>query len=358
MLAQSENDHLAAFDNESRNALFHIQLPRGSFPAVSDDNKNLAICVKEKLSIVNLTSGAVAATLPLPGMKGTVRCVFSPTSQQLAVSRRESVPRDCRTMVIETAAGKILLDNRPFKAQETEKIVIPADGFLLTNNSNLIDVATETNVWKFEGATLVKRSGRHVFYVADNALVPVILPHEEASRVLASIKSDNDVGVWRKGGKVHLNVDGVPESFRGQITDLLTKNIAQAGLTLSEDAPVTLFAEIQGPKQDRLSLPLVGTHDVTRYQSILSLKQDSHLLWRNVLPNIPERLGSVGRQSYAEYLKQLSSGPNLRLFQYPDFPYRLQRVTDTAQLPTREGLVLPLQFLGQSKLTAKGIAAP
>ncbi|HUE70023.1 MAG TPA: SHD1 domain-containing protein [Pirellulaceae bacterium] len=254
-----DKDHLLTMDPDRRvtvwkaaeaKAIYTVAMARGTQPALSGGGKYLAIAAPDKtVYVLEALTGKPLAKMDGYGIPEP-KLSFRPDGKQLASVRHSTA------QVWDVTTGKHAHTVGVYFTQNTTKVAWPADGFLLADGMNLLDLNRGILLWHYRGFGTAAHGvfGGRYWNIEGTPmgqfLASTPLPHAEAVRVASALDGGQMLAV-KPGMEIALDVRvNVPPAEQQAIRDSLTKKLTANGLKVVAAAPLVLHAAIEaGPPE-------------------------------------------------------------------------------------------------------------
>ncbi len=339
LITCNEPGSVAVWDFDARKLEFHFSIPRTSIPALSPDGKYIGFSGGSKVGLIDVASRAPVAMKAADKMDFWVKAQFSPSGKRLAASSQQKL------MIWDVETGDVLFQGDIPGLALAFGLHFPAEDFVLISNEYLVEWSSGIKVWQYNGGSHPVCEGGVVFYAGD-ALVPLTMPHPEATRLLDQAKKQSDLFVVKKGTSVALDVSNVPAQYQDEVKKSLTQQIEAVGCKVAPAAPVTVKATITGPQKDTASYFSAGSFEINRYNSTIAFEYAGKTIWSGTQSNVPGFLSSPREKSYQQQIDEAGAKPNLYYFGHVNLPEYLQKPSETSTGPGARAQ----QTLGVSKV--------
>lgn len=323
LITCNEPGTVAVWNFATRKLETYFNIPRTSIPALSPDDKYVGFAGGGKVGLIDLTKRAVVAGKGADKLDFWVKAQFSPSGKRLAASSQQKL------MIWDVETGNVLFQGDFPGLALAFGLHFPAENFVLISNEYLVEWESGIKVWQYQGGGHPVCQQSTVFYVND-ALVPVTMPHPEATRLLDQAKKQSDLFVVKKGTALALDVSGVPAQYQEEVKKSLTQQIEKVGCKVAPQAPVTVKAKVTGPESDTISYLSAGSFPFNRYASTISYEFAGKPIWSGTQTNVPGFLGNPREKSYQQQIDEAGAKPNLYYFGHANLPEYLQKPSENS----------------------------
>jgi WD40 repeat protein len=319
----------------------------------SPNRKYLAYGNGQGVTLLDPTLGQPVAQLHGPKSSGD-HLAFSFDGTRLAHFTYRPYP-NLRTYDLNT--GKLIGDAALPKETWTGPVVWAAPGYVLVNGY-LADLDKKIAVWRYftggiappiQGAP----DGRVWAFVHGQlnqppAVVAFNLPHDDAKKVIASIRAEENI-VLKPGMKISVEagVEGKPE-YQAKVLETLKQRCKDAGLIVEENPqPVRLVASTSNTGSKTLDYDIRGrgreTVTVPEYDCRIQIIKDGQTIWE-----VSSKAG--GSASFIVLLKQDETAQSQvnKANENPGSGFFLN-----ATIPGT--VAKPIEKLGTSRFTLRGV---
>lgn len=320
-------------------------------PALSPGRQHLAYVNGEQLSLINLQTEEVEATMTISATTHP-KLAFSSGADRLAV-----VTHDGAGKIFDVATGQV---SREFDAGLLPGLGLPVppifvnDDQVLFGHQYLVDLPSLIPLWQYQGAEAAVQGGDTVWFLAHQGnretgvLFGAELPHPGVQDALEQAMADPNFFAVKPGSRIKLNLDGLPDAKeRESIRETLIKQLESKELVVDPAGPVELIARIDPPASKTVTYHGFGGMQSVSFQEIsshLELQLDGKSLWKRTGTNQPFMVTYNQGQSLQDALKQHEK-PNYDVFKQASLPRVLVRPDENRDTRT----------LGSSQVTTKGI---
>lgn len=323
LLTLSQNGRVVIWDFESRTPVRRFNYHGACQPSLSNDRKYLAICGGDIFGIVNLEdASATPSVMKAPQMNYWLSSSFSPTCKRFAAATMGKL------MVWDVASGDVLFEGKIPGVPTNGQVHFPHEDFVMINNDKVIEIDSKIKLWRYHGASPVNIGGQTAFVhigKGSGKMLPISIPHPEALALLQEAKSDSDLFILKKGAKVSLDLNQVPQRYRGDVEQKLKENLERKGFVYAGSAPLVLTAKITGPTQEAINYTFAGSFVFNQYDSFLNLNYEGKSLWGSRASNVPGMVSGRDKAGIKKQLQQAGSKPNLGFFGGAQLPDYLQK---------------------------------
>ncbi|MCA9059294.1 MAG: hypothetical protein KDA85_12380, partial [Planctomycetaceae bacterium] len=346
LVTSNESGTVAIWDFDQKQIESSFRIPRTSVPAISPDGKHIGFCGGDRMGIFRIETQDAVGARPAPLMNFWVRSCFSPSGKYLAAASQQKL------MIWDLATADVVFEGDIPGLNLAFGLEFPDDDFVLISNEYLVEWKSRIKVWQYtNGGGNTNCEGGYTFF-ANGAIMPAKIPHPEALRMLDEAQNQSDLFVVKKGASIRVDVSGVPDQYRQEVSAGLTKQVEAVGCVVADSAPVTLKATISAPSQTTVSYFRLGDFAFTSYTSSIQYVCDGQIIWSGQTTNQPGMLQEKRDKSWQQQIDEAASKPNLYYFKTVKLPEFLQK----PQGPATPGkTVRAQQTIGVSKITTNGI---
>jgi hypothetical protein len=335
------NGHLACVDAITCKPYWHTRLSQNHALCASDDGKWLAVVDGHAVMIVDPQTGQSVATKMLEGNPhmGWTRVRWSPSGEKLLITFiSEGRVLDLKSG--EWIHGFSFPNAGPIAPNA---LAYPHDDYALLNNTMLVHLPTQIRVCEYQQAAGVASFGKSTLFAVQSdsggALMPIVVPHPSAEKILTTAKNDPKVFLIHPGVKVAIDASGAGE-HAARVTQSLEKAAQAAGYEISSSSPIRVVGSITGPKQEAVSYIAAGSYIANVYQSTVKLTWNGKDLWQTGGNNVPGMMFTSRDESIQDKLNELGKTPNFHVFETATLPKLLQRPKEGTQGPQSLALLV------------------
>jgi WD40 repeat protein len=233
----------------------HFQLFDSSIPALSPDRKWIAFASGNTVGLFDIEKRKVIARQKTPHNLTWTVMAFSPSGRKIGCEVGGHI------LIWDTASGRMEKDISLPQKMCGGGIIFPDEDFILAHNQYLIEIEHQLKLWHYQGEEpagdldlgCVHTVGGTTFFVADSDDTPGMLisakvPHPEVLSFLKKTLQHPETFAFHKGTPVRLDVSGIPEEQKKDVTEALTKKLRDMKCPIKESGDVDVVAYIDGPK--------------------------------------------------------------------------------------------------------------
>ena len=326
----------------------------GAGIAFSPTRKQLAIANGEGVTLLDPATGASVGALK--GVRATGdHIAFSHDGARLAHFTYRPYPA---LRAYDLATGTLIGDCALPKETWTGPVAWAAPGYVLVNGY-LADLEKKIAVWRYQDGAFAPRITGHAdarlwAYVAGQmsqppALVAYTVPHDEAKKVIASIRAQENI-LLKPGMKVTVEsaVQGTPE-YQQTVLESLRARCQEVGLVVADNQPIRLVASVvtKGSKTVDYDIRGRGRETVTvpEYECKLQITKDGQEIWGITTPAGGSHSLFVflrGDETAQSQADKANANPGSAFFLNATIPATVAK---------------PIANLGTSRFTLRGIQA-
>jgi hypothetical protein len=275
LITVSQSGRLVLWQLAGAKAVYEMAVKSDDFE-FSPNRKQLAFSNGAGVSIIDPATGQVLASLSEnPGQ--LTQLAFSPDGARLAHFAAQPY---ARVTVYDLATGKTVGDCTLPKDAWTGQVAFAGPAHVLVAGY-LCEPAKRLVVWRYapDPFSPKARGGqpddRYWAFVKGefrqpSALVPVVLPHDEAKKLIANL-NPNDLLIVRPGVKVAVTASVTGDAaFQKKVLDHLTERATAAGLVVDPAAPIRLTATTTAKAARTMQYHVIGGNPANQTVSIPS----------------------------------------------------------------------------------------
>ncbi len=324
----------------------YFQLSDGSIPALSPDRKWIAFASDDTVGLFDIEKREVIAAQKTPRNLQWPALAFSPSGRKIGCIAFDHI------LVWDTASGQLEKDFALPGLMIHGGISFPDESYILANKQYLIELENQLKLWHYMGAEQVKTAGETTLFVAagdkkSGMLIAAKLPHPEALSLLKKALQQPDLFVFHKGTPVKLDVSGIPDDHKKDVTDALSKKLREMQCPIEDTANVGVVAIIEGPKSKEVSYMHSGTYQVQEYLTKLKIVYQGKSIRETNWTNISHIISLKKGENVEGVLRKASEQPTYAFYDKVVLPEFLQKPSDN-QNPNAA------QTIGMSKVTPQG----
>ncbi|MGA2798912.1 MAG: SHD1 domain-containing protein [Thermoguttaceae bacterium] len=324
----------------------YFQLSEDSIPALSPDRKWIAFASDDTVGLFDIEKREVIAAQKTPRKLQWPALAFSPSGRKIGCIAFD------RILVWDTASGQLEKDFALPGLMIHGGISFPDESYILANKQFLIELENQLKLWHYMGAKQVKTAAETTFFVApgDNKsgmLIAAKVPHPEALALLKKALQQPDLFVFHKGTPVKLDVSGIPEDHKKDVTDALTKKLQDMKCPIGDNGNVDVVAGIEGPKSKEVSYMHSGTYQVQEYLTKLKFVYQGKIIWETNSTNITPVIILKKGENVEGVLRKASEQPTYTFYDKVALPEFLQK-------PAENQNPKAVQTIGMSNVTPQG----
>ncbi|MDX1964690.1 MAG: SHD1 domain-containing protein [Pirellulales bacterium] len=347
------------WDLKTMQPLWQIKDLRGGKPAISPDQRYIAVAQDAFLGIIDVVDEKVVARKKLEGQ--TVEALaFSQNGKQLAMLLTSGGANDGNDnsrlvlQIADLASGNILRETKLFPIHHQNKLLWTSDSHVLIGNTLCVDAVKQAALWEYNGAEqTVFCNGSVWTWLKEHqtqGVVPVQIPHPAAKEAAANYKPP-PVEYWlQPGASVGLNVQGIGDAETiAQAEERFTKQLTGYGYTIDPSAACQITCVIEAGKTEEVTYRSFGfggseTYSFTPQISKITYTLDGNTIWQSAAASGYPPGGIVHLkqdQTIADLLREREQ-PNYKFFTLATLP---KVVTKPLGRPD----------LGRSQITSGGL---
>lgn len=343
----SSHGRVAYWDLKKVKPIWHLETSNGAVPCLSGDRKLLGFCSESAYGLLDISEGKVIASAATPNPMKSATVSISPSGKKMVCNSQNQI------VVINTTNGEITSN---FEVQGIHAIGtsgLISDSAFMFGGHFVIDLDSQLKLWEYFGAEQLATNGNMTFAAIapvrnTGILLPLELPHKAARDVLEKALTQPDLFVFREGVDVKLDVSGVPGGEQERVRTALTKKLSAMNCSISDNANITLFASVTGPKERTVSYFNSGDYKVQEYFSEVRFVYQKKDAWLNRTTNIPGMMMLKRGESIESVLRKASEKADFGFFDHLVLPKFLQKPMEGANN-------VGMQTLGRSTITATGL---
>jgi WD40 repeat protein len=356
-LTISNSGRLVLWSAAGAKAIYELALSTGDPQwgggfTFSPTRKYLAFGNGEGVTLLDPSTGAPVASLKGPRATGD-HLAFSHDGARLAHFTYRPYPA---LRAYDLATGKLIGDCALPKETWSGPVAWAAPGYVLVNGY-LADLEKKIAVWRYAldafGPRVTGAPDARVWaYVAGQmnqppALVAYNLPHEDAKKVIASIRAEDNI-LLKPGMKIAVesSVQGTPE-YQQKVLETLKARCKEAGLAVDENQPIRLVASVVAKGSKTINYDIIGrgreTVTVPEYECKLQITKDGQEIWGVTTPAGGSHSIFVhlrGNETAQSQVDKANQNPGSAFFLNATVPATVAR---------------PLPNLGTSRFTLRGV---
>jgi hypothetical protein len=357
ILTVSNSGRMVLWSLPAAKAVYEIALSTGDPQwsggfAFSPNRKYLAFGNGQGVTLFDPAAGQPVAQLHGPNSSGD-HIAFSFDGTRLAHFTYRPYPN---LRAYDLAAGKLIGDAALPKETWTGPVAWAGAGHLLVGGY-LADLEKKIAVWRYSldafGPAITGAPDPRVWAFVQGqlnqppALVAFNLPHEDAKKVIASIRAEQNI-VLKPGMKISVEagVEGKPD-YQAKVLETLKARCKDAGLVVDDNQPIRLVASTSNTGSKTIDYDIRGrgkeTVTIPEYECRLQIIKDGQTIWE-----VGTKAG--GNASFVVLLKQDETAQSQvnKANENPGSAFFLN-----ASIPGT--VAKPLDKLGTSRFTLKGI---
>jgi hypothetical protein len=311
-----------------------ILLQGGITPALSADNKYLAVCLNNDLVLLDANSGETLAVKPTEQQLFEAQIGFSPDNHKLALTQQNKLliwnlaDGSKETSINFTAFGR----NDCFWTSPTAVMV----GAPLT----FVDLTMQYPIWTYEGADITAPLGDHGLFVVNDmprntaVIVPGKLPHAAALQTVEQAKKDPNFFALKPSTRVRIDVSGISlPNLQADAEASLGKRLEANGNSVDANAPLTLKATLVKGKDHEVSYRSFGEpffrggkkYTVPGWEYTVQFIADGKTLWQTGGGTFPPPILHLSKDETVESALQKYSTPSAEFFKHVELPKYVAR---------------------------------
>lgn len=345
----STGGNLAVWNAATFQPIYCLKVDGGCMPALSPDRKYLAFALSDRVGMLDVSQGKVAALQSTPHLAWPLMC-FSPDGARLACAAFD------RLYVWNMADGS-LHRNTPFAGQNLHgsDIVWLRDQYLLIGKVNVFDLENQVHLWTLQGHELAEKAGGTCAFVVTDpsgpgALLLANVPSPTFDQAMAKAMQAPDFFVLKEGTVVKLNVDGLPDpAEKEKALAALTKKLEEQGFQVGPQGTIELVATAEEGQAQDMTYRSFGfgrhfgsyTGKVRNFITRVKFVYQGKALWETQGGSVPGSVSMKEGETIEQVLRR-SEKPNYSFFQSVALPKVLLK-------PMGE------HGLGTSRVTTSGI---
>jgi hypothetical protein len=311
---------LVLWNMTNQTAVWKVNLPWWTQPALSPGRKHLAIATEKGLVILETMSGELVAGMA--SSAGVGKLAFSADGTRLAKLNGESV------IVWDLKDGSIYRDLAVPNPNQKAPIFVEND-FLLVHDT-LVSLEKRLPIWRYELPNrngVILPAGRRMLYAADDKVVKLgsaVLPHGAARAAADAIGPNSYLISPNTKVRVEVNAGGDGDSVRKGLIDALEKS----NLTVDDGAEITVRAVIKAGQNRSVEYNERGPGNpfgkvtrswVEQIHTVTILDGSGKSAWeRSFATTAPFFLGGFQRDPEEQFKK--ATGPQPQWFSTIKFP--------------------------------------
>lgn len=298
-LLTAGNHELVLWELPSAKAIYTMELDFSGEPALSPGGKYVMASNSSHAYLFEALTGKSVGDLPDAVQGGSV--AFRPDGKQAISYGGSSVTLyDLAGADAPKIARQITLSEKVRAARASWV----ADGFVLLNDHDLLDLEKGLVVWQYEGVTrsITGCLGGRFYFPARfqsprggqvEQLASATLPEARVTAAVAALDM-TQIMVIRPGVQVSLSVSlSCDETKRQKIVDGLTASLQKNGMTIAEGQPIQLAVSEGAGDSKEISYRLMGqpgsvTTTVSAKKISIDLTVDGQVAWhQNLVAGVP-----------------------------------------------------------------------
>ena len=329
IVSSSRMGQLRIFETDGLKPLSYLDGSPGR-PAITPDGSKIAAFTGNAVTLIDPMSGVVIGTRWVGQLPPHPALAFSPDGSKLAIGGNG------KALIMNLSSGEIELLLLPkLRVTDTGMYDKPfgwAGNTCLYADEHLFDLRLTNPIWDFTGVEYVQFRGSRVWAcsraggTSTSTLAAYDLPQPRASARTANICSNPENFALKPGDKIRIDVTGLPENRRADVTKSLEQRLAKLGFHVDPAAPAVLFASVDATGTKAVTC--YSGYDIysyLKYPAELRLVVNGRELWSDawaVEPPLKIRL-PLG-VTLANHLKPMPIGePNYQLFASAPLPFYL-----------------------------------
>lgn len=354
LLTIDDNGQAVVWDWRNAKAQYYFDAVAHAIPAVSANQKLMAVVVKTGIMILEVSSGKSLGTLQTSDR--VTMMAFSRDGSKLSTIQNGNLA------IWDLSSGEVV-DQYALNgiSPHNPKMVWADDEHILINGTALVNYRLRVPVWTYTGASMPLsggRAGRFWYSVKTNGggvIIPVNVPHQDVVQV-GSQYDPEDFLVIKPGMKIAVKMNlPFPQKDQQKIYDNLVSKLTTNGIEVDPSSSTVLncFTE-KGKTQTReyqnrggFGRPFGGggTQKVTFTPTIcyMQIANGSDVLWKRAVSSGPGFMMFLQDGQTAQQAANKQSKPS------PSFYLSAQIPKIYAQLPGGKS------SLGTSQLTENGM---
>jgi hypothetical protein len=287
VLVAGKRGRLVLFKIPQCQAVYAMKMAGLSRPALSPGRQYGAVSTDKGIAIFNALSGQTVGMLAARAGWLAV-LAFSPDCTMLGMC--DTVSQNATLTAYDLKTGNVAAEViLPTQARE-HSIDFVSAGYIVAGKALLVDVERAMVVWQFETSPLDRSEVGDIdenywFITAErDKLAHLALPHEEARKAVASLKSE-DLAV-RPGVKVSVDVNTTTNdpAIRKRVIDSLSNRLQANGLVVAEGQPLRLVASVgtrPGKEVTYKTIGRLGAQKIvtTVYEARLAFEIEGKTAW-------------------------------------------------------------------------------
>ncbi len=345
VLALNNSGRLVLWDVYRRKPIWYVKLNQKNFGFdLSTDRRLVAIFNDKTVLVAKAKSGEILGSMGIDAPQvGWNRIRWSPSGKRLLLS---SVG-DLRVINVEsgTVETEIHLSDAPIA---TKSLAYPHEEYALLDGGLLVHLPSKIRVCAYSNAASIGVRGSTAFIAVQGqsggVLVPAAFPHPAAAETLSKAQEDPTMFLIHPGVAVSIDVSKVPSQYQTQVKQGLQKSAEKSGYKVQASSPISLVAQITGPKTEAVSYIARGSYVVNQYDSSLVIQWNGKNLWRRSSTNVPQMLMTKNGETIKDALNRLGKSPNTAVFGSMKFPEFMQRPSEDSQAGNRHNALMSSKF--------------
>lgn len=347
-LTLGANGRLAAWNANSAEPTFSLQIDGGSGPALSPDRKLLAFSTGKQVGVLDLEKSEVVALQGTPHTPWPQLC-FSPDGSLLACMAHGKL------LVWNFADGTLYRDIPLTGMHVGGGMVWPHPQFMLLGKSQLFDVENQVKMWTYQGGDAVEMVGLNQCAFVVNAgtdkpgaLVVGPVPTPAFEKTLAAAKKQPDFFVLKPGTTVKLVLESLQDAQeREKVRTALTTKLKERGCEVGPSGMIDLVATAEAGEEEEVSYHGFGLSPFKRYKvrayiSKLTFNYQGKVCWQTSGSSVPGFIQLKDGESIEQVLRR-SERPNYSVFQNVELPKMLMKPSGGEGLGTSQVTVSGVQ---------------
>lgn len=303
-----------------------LKIDGGCTPALSADRKTLAYCTGERIGLFDTETHEVISQQKTPRKLMSPQLAFSPSGKRLGCAANNSI------LIWNTETGELYRDFETTGINTNTKLEFPDDDFVLAGNRYLIELENMIKLWDYAGAGAVQSIGGVTFFAVSpqnraGALMPTLVPHDEALQALDAALNDPSLFIFRDGAKVRLDLNGIPGQYRAEVEANLKQKLRELNVEITDSAPVTIKCSVSGPKSETMEYTRSGTYNLQKYITTIEFLYENKVAWQSSGTNIPYFVHVGPNENLGEILAKASRQADYSFFKNVTLPKFVQKPT-------------------------------